>query len=83
MKISKMILITTTFWLSYSFNLIGQVTSTPVTRSWQEYSKNSGMSLYKGLEWELIGPVMNSGRVESVAVDPYKSGTIYAGFGSG
>jgi photosystem II stability/assembly factor-like uncharacterized protein len=63
--------------------IYGQKSSTPVTKSWDAYSGNREKSPYRGLQWELAGPVMNSGRVESLAVHPEKPGTIYAGFGSG
>ncbi|MFO7756333.1 MAG: hypothetical protein R6V34_10145 [Bacteroidales bacterium] len=55
----------------------------PVVNSWKEYSSNHKSSLFAGLKWDLLGPVVNSGRVETLAVHPLKKGTIYAGFGSG
>ena len=55
----------------------------PVINSWTEYSSNYKSSLFAGLKWDLPGPVVNSGRVETLAVHPLKNGIIYAGFGSG
>lgn len=55
----------------------------PVVNSWKEYSENHKTSLFAGLKWDLLGPVLNSGRVETVAVHPQENGIIYAGFGSG
>ncbi len=36
-----------------------------------------------GLQWERLGPVLNSARVESVQLDPTHPGTMYVAFGSG
>jgi len=54
-----------------------------VNKAWEQYSENFKRSPYAGLKWDLAGPVINSGRIETVAVHPEKAGTIYAGFGSG
>ena len=67
----------------YTIPARGQKESTPVIKSWNQYSLNYERSEFAGLKWELLGPVINSGRVESVAVDPDKPSTIYTGFGSG
>jgi len=60
-----------------------QHVKTPVTESWKSFSENKKQSIFSGLEWMTIGPVINSGRVESIDVVPGKPGIIYAGFGSG
>ncbi|NQV32687.1 MAG: hypothetical protein HQ515_08340 [Phycisphaeraceae bacterium] len=60
-----------------------QHTATPVTRAWQQFSANKQQSVYAGLAWETLGPVINSGRVETLDVVPGQPGTIYVGFGSG
>ena len=64
-------------------NIYGQSQITPVTRSWESYVENARNSKYSGLTWTTLGPVINSGRIESIDASPDKPGTIYAGFGSG
>jgi len=54
----------------------------PLLDSWPQYLKMKDESRF-GLEWILLGPVMNSARVEAVQCDPEKPGTMYAAFGSG
>ncbi len=60
-----------------------QHTATPVTQAWQQFSENKQKSNYAGLSWDLLGPVINSGRVETLDVVRGQPGTIYVGFGSG
>lgn len=54
----------------------------PLFKSHQAYQAQKETTPY-GLEWEQIGPVINSALVESVQADPQKPGTMYAAFGSG
>ena len=56
---------------------------TPVTKAWEEFSGNRNDSPYAGLAWTALGPMLNSGRVETLDVVPGKPGTLYVGFGSG
>lgn len=51
-------------------------------KSWDQYLKLKKESEWR-LKWVLLGPVMNSARVESVQGDPSTPGTMYAAFGSG
>ncbi|MCF7974067.1 MAG: hypothetical protein K9N55_09655 [Phycisphaerae bacterium] len=66
-----------------SLQVNGQHTATPVTRAWEEFTANKQGSLFAGITWDALGPVINSGRVETLDVDPGRPGTIYVGFGSG
>ncbi|MEA1888063.1 MAG: hypothetical protein U9N72_12730 [Bacteroidota bacterium] len=67
----------------YSIHVRGQKETSPIVNSWSQYYSNYERSEFAGLKWDLIGPVINSGRVESIAVNPDKPSTIYAGYGSG
>lgn len=60
-----------------------RTTPTPVTRAWAQFSENKQQSPYAGIAWDTLGPVINSGRVETLDVVPGQPGTIYVGFGSG
>jgi photosystem II stability/assembly factor-like uncharacterized protein len=40
-------------------------------------------SIFKDLKWRAAGPVLQGGRIESIAVPPGNHGTIYVGVGSG
>lgn len=54
----------------------------PLLDSWDQYLTLKKESAF-GLQWILIGPVLNSARVEAVQCDPDHPGTMYAAFGSG
>lgn len=43
----------------------------------------AGTSAYKGMSWRAIGPRLQGGRIEAIAVHPSKPHTIYVGPGSG
>ncbi|GAB5554700.1 MAG: hypothetical protein Sapg2KO_42910 [Saprospiraceae bacterium] len=60
-----------------------QKQSSPVIEAWESFSKHKKQSEFAGLQWDLIGPVINSGRIEALDVVPDNPGIIYAGFGSG
>jgi photosystem II stability/assembly factor-like uncharacterized protein len=51
--------------------------------AWESYLENKEQSLFTGLSWNTLGPVINSGRVEALDVVPGHPEIIYAGFGSG
>ncbi|MEN2280891.1 hypothetical protein AAGF08_02050 [Algoriphagus sp. SE2] len=72
------------FFLLITVSLVsGQQVESPITKAWESFSKNKSESIYSGLIWDLVGPTINSGRVEAMAVHPDNPSTIYAGFGSG
>lgn len=59
-----------------------QTTPSPLLRSFEQYQvlkQQSGILP----QWERLGPVLNSARVEAVQVDPTQPGTMYVAFGSG
>ncbi|MCP4450768.1 MAG: hypothetical protein GY809_04860 [Planctomycetes bacterium] len=66
-----------------SLQVGAQHTATPVTQAWQQFSESKRQSPYAGLTWKTLGPVINSGRAETLDVVPGQPGTIYVGFGSG
>lgn len=63
--------------------LNGQSSSSPVLKAWESLQENKEESQFSGLNWKTLGPVINSGRVEALAVVPDDINTIYAAFGSG
>lgn len=71
------------FLLITCSQVFGQKTESPVTAAWESFSQNKSESILSGLKWDLIGPTINSGRVEAMAVLSENPSTIYAGFGSG
>jgi len=85
MKIKKIyrFIFYTFYVFLFSINGQGQNANSTVTRSWQDYLTNKKGSEYSGLRWSLLGPVINSGRIETIDVVPGKPRIIYAGFGSG
>lgn len=70
-------------FILFTFSLSGQSTKAPVNQAWQSFTENKDQSSFSGLKWDLIGPVINSGRVEAIDVVPDTPGIIYAGFGTG
>lgn len=72
------------FFLLVSYSqVIGQHSDSPIMSAWESFSNNKSQSEFSGLKWDLIGPTINSGRVEAMAILPNKPSTIYAGFGTG
>lgn len=72
------------FFLLFTLSQVnGQKTESPIATAWESYSKNKNESNFSGLTWDLVGPTINSGRVEAIDVLPDDPSTIYAGFGSG
>jgi len=59
-----------------------QEKKSPLLDSWTQHLKLKKTSEFR-LEWILLGPVMNSARVEAVQGDPTRPGTWYVAFGSG
>jgi photosystem II stability/assembly factor-like uncharacterized protein len=57
----------------------------PVDRdsAWRLHQEMAGTSAYKGMSWRPIGPRLQGGRIEAIAVHPSKPHTIYVGPGSG
>lgn len=52
-------------------------------QSWNLHQKLKSSSQFKALEWELVGPRMCGGRIESIACPSDNNSTIYVGAGSG
>ena len=52
-------------------------------QSWQLHQQMKASSPYRDLQWNLVGPRMCGGRIESIACPPGNNSTIYAGVGSG
>lgn len=69
--------------LGFAYLIYSQtIPPSPLLRSFDQYLDLKSQSNFH-LQWELLGPVVNSARVESVQVDPSSPGTMYAAFGSG
>ena len=51
--------------------------------SWQEHVKLRDSSPFRGMHWQQLGPSMQGGRIEALAVASPGSATIYAGPGAG
>ncbi len=62
--------------------IFGQQIESPLTASFETYLTLRKQSEFN-LEWESLGPVINSARVEAVQLDPTHPGTMYVAFGSG
>lgn len=82
-KLIKRLVLTCLLFNIFIISGYGQHVKTPVTEAWENFSENKDQSEYSGLKWTTLGPVINSGRVESIDVVPGNPGTIYVGFGSG
>lgn len=65
-----------------SMHLRSQQPSSPLASSFSEYQELKKSTPYR-FQWESLGPVLNSARVEAVQVDASEPGTMYAAFGSG
>ena len=51
--------------------------------SWQRHVEMREASTFGNLEWRAVGPRMQGGRIEAIAVDPTDTATIYVGAGAG
>jgi len=51
--------------------------------AWVEHVRMEGASPFKELEWRLLGPVKQGGRVECITRAPGKSGALWVGAGAG
>jgi photosystem II stability/assembly factor-like uncharacterized protein len=52
-------------------------------QSWQQHAKMRQESPFYSLRWKPIGPELQSGRIESIAVHPRRPAVMYVGVGSG
>ncbi len=52
-------------------------------RAWARHQEMERTSPFAGLTWRAIGPRMQGGRIEAIAVAPNRPTTIYAGAGAG
>lgn len=52
-------------------------------QSWQQHETLRRTSPYRHLRWHAIGPRMQGGRIEAIAVPPGDPSTMYVGVGSG
>lgn len=64
---------------------VGDGATNPATRmkSWEQHARMAKESLFKDLRWRAVGPRLQGGRIESIAVHPTRPHTIYVGPGSG
>lgn len=51
--------------------------------SWRQHQQMQQESPLRELKWELIGPELQSGRIECIAAHPTKPSVLYVGVGSG
>ena len=68
--------------LCISTAIFGQTPPSPLLQSFEQYQTLKKETPFHP-EWQLLGPVTNSGRVEAVQAHPSRPGTMYAAFGSG
>lgn len=66
----------------YQPSLKGQQPISPLELSFPRYKQMKEETPFR-LQWESLGPVINSARVEAVQLDPTHPGTMYVAFGSG
>lgn len=52
-------------------------------KSWQQHVEMRTSSTFHALQWEPVGPRMQGGRIESIAVSPRDTAVRYVGVGSG
>lgn len=52
-------------------------------KAWEDHVKLENESIFKDLQWRVVGPQKQGGRIESIACPPGNSSTIYVGVGSG
>lgn len=62
--------------------LLSQQPASPLEASFLQYKQLKETTTF-GLQWESLGPVLNSARVETVQLDPTHPGTMYVAFESG
>jgi photosystem II stability/assembly factor-like uncharacterized protein len=61
-----------------------QVTTVTARReAWTRHQQMERASAFATLQWRAVGPRLQGGRIETVAVAPDRPSTIYAGAGSG
>jgi photosystem II stability/assembly factor-like uncharacterized protein len=83
MKINDLLFcILFSLWLGTPGFIGAQEARSPLLDSWERYRQMKNTTEF-GLEWILLGPVVNSARVEAVQCDPVRPGTWYVAFGSG
>jgi photosystem II stability/assembly factor-like uncharacterized protein len=70
-------------FILFTASLTAQTIESPIVKAWESFSENKKKSSFSGLKWDLLGPVINSGRIEAIDVVPETPGVIYAGFGTG
>lgn len=68
--------------MKFGFSKEQAALENPLYRSWLTHRSLKQTTPFR-LEWILLGPVMNSARVEAVQAHPDRPGTIYVAFGSG
>lgn len=51
--------------------------------SWRQHQQLAEESAFKDLKWRSVGPRLQGGRIETIAVDPTNPSVIYVGAGSG
>ncbi|MFH1762838.1 MAG: hypothetical protein ABIF09_01480, partial [Gemmatimonadota bacterium] len=64
----------------------GSETPTPAAvrmRAWEQHQRMERESPFAEVEWRAVGPQMQGGRIESIAVPAGESTTFYVGVGSG
>jgi photosystem II stability/assembly factor-like uncharacterized protein len=52
-------------------------------KAWEQHQKLREESLFKHLQWRSVGPRKQGGRIETIAVHPSNTSTIYLGVGIG
>jgi len=52
-------------------------------RAWEQHQRMERESPFAGLQWRAVGPQMQGGRIESIAVPAGETSTFYVGVGSG
>lgn len=62
--------------------LLSQQPASPLEASFLQHKELKASTTF-GLQWESLGPVLNSARVEAVQINPTHPGTMYVAFGSG
>ena len=51
--------------------------------AWEQHRKMTSASSFAGMQWTAMGPKINGGRVEAIAVPKGNNGTIYVGMAAG
>ena len=65
--------------------LLAQVPTDAATRiaAWEQHQQLTARSPFAGMRWTAMGPSINGGRVEAIAVPRGNSSTIYVGMAAG